>query len=388
MKKGKFNANVISALGLLAVFFLLAAAYGLKNGPGNAPDERAHTENIVHMARTGRMPAYHWPRAPHSYEAYQPPLYYWLGARVHKLLGGARPRVRFAALRLLSILLHLAALVFLWRMAVRLDGRKAALAPLGVMALHPMFIFIGASVSNDSAANLAGAALLYFAVRLEGRPAKKADGWILGAVTGLGLLSKITIGPAAAAAAFSLWRSGRPKQLVQAAATALFISGFHFRRVLMLTGDPSGMGVLQSQYDPNRYAFSEIGRWGGLFFQSFWGRFGLMTQPMPLWAYLLAGALTLAAAAGWIHSWKKLSIRPGRRLLLLAFGLAAAQAFVYGFFLAYQPQARFCFPALAAWAVLFCDGLSVWTRRMDGKWIWAAALIAASLLQWGAWRAV
>ncbi|MFA5139317.1 MAG: glycosyltransferase family 39 protein [Elusimicrobiota bacterium] len=325
--------------------------------PGNAPDERAHAEYALHLARTGSLPDPHaWPADPYAYEAHQPPLYYWAGSLALRALPVSSPLGQVRTLRAVSTLCHLAALVLTYLLCRRLGmSAAAALGPTALAALLPMFVFIGSTVTNDAAVNLAGTAILL-------ATAASASGLWIGLAMGLGMLSKSTLLPVAGACLLYLLVKERAwKKVCLALLTAALIAGWFYLRNLRAYGDPWGYSH-SSAYDPNRFGLSQLPSWLILYFQSFWGRFGQMTQPMPTAVYVLLLAWTGLALGGWTRDWRTLARKPGRPLLLLALGLALAQNFVYGFFMSYQPQGRFSFIAIAAWAVLFWDGLASWLR--------------------------
>lgn len=396
------SRRALLAAGLvLALYSALSCAYALKAAPGNAPDERPHAEYVMHLMRHGSLPRWNWPSEPESREATQPPLYYFVASLALRPFAGLPPMAQFRILRIASSLWHVAALALLFAMARRLGGgASGALGPLCCSAFLPMFLFIGASVTNDAAANFAGAALLWFSLRRE-EGVRAGEAWGLGALWGFALLCKATVLPPIAVSLAALWEgTGRRKGPFlrgagKAALAAALLGGWFYFRNVVVYGDPlgpsAGGGRGPSGYDPDRYAWEEIGKWGLLFFQSFWGRFGQMTQPMPDAAYWLLAGLSTAAAAGWARRWRGLIEAPGRKLLLLALGLALAQNFVYGFIMSYQPQARYSFAALSAWAVLFWDGLTAATAGWPARRRNFAALGLASLglfVHLAAWKSL
>jgi hypothetical protein len=255
-----------------------------------------------------------------------------------------------------------------------------------------MFLFIGAIVTNDAAANLAGAILLWRAASVS-RPVGLRAAALAGAAAGLALLCKSTVLPIvflSLAALADLRRERRAASMIPlaaAAGAALLVCGWFFWRNVRLYGDPFGISRIAA-YDRDRYAWSDIGRWLWLWFQSFWGRFGAMTQPMPRWAYGLALLASSAAVGGWLKDGRRLWALPGRPLLAAALLLTLAQNFWYGFFMSYQPQARYSFPAFAAWAILFRDGLFVWAaawpQAARRRAAWGAGL-AAAVMHAAAW---
>ena len=373
----------------LAAAAALLAAYAMRVPPGDAPDEPAHLEYAASLARTGRLPVWRWPLQPLSYESFQPPLYYAGAAAVLRASGGLSPRGRFLLARLFSALLAAAALAFILRLGRDLDAGDG---PLLAACAVPMFFFVGGTVNNDAAASLAGAALLWRAATAA-RGAPVRDGVLAGALVGAALLCKLTVLPEAAvllAVSCVERRRPRPAALAAAAAAALLLCGWFYARNMSLYGDPFGLSRIGA-YDRDRFAWSQLPRWLGLFFQSFWGRFGWMTKPMPGWAYWAAAAATAAAAAGWALDFPRLRRRPGRAVLAAAGLLALAQNVWYGFFASYQPQARYSFPAFAAWAVLSSDGWAALGSRLPPPArraaAWGAAAGAAAL-HLAAWRSV
>lgn len=371
---------------LLVCAAALLFAQALRIVPGNAPDEAAHVEYVLHLASKGTLPVWNWPAQPRSYESFQPPLYYAGAALVLRAAAPLPPKARFIALRLYSGLLHLGALFFVCALGRKLgggDGFEALCAGAAV----PMFFFIGATVTNDAAANLAGAVLLWRFVVVP-RRAGPRGAVLAGAAVGAALLCKTTLLPVAALSLVSLVdlrpgrRAGSAIRLATASTAALLVCGWFYWRNVQLYGDPFGVSRIAA-YDQDRFAWTELGRWLLLFFQSFWGRFGAMTQPMGWWAYALALLATAAAAWGWLRDSRRLWALPGRPLLAAALSLTLAQNIWYGFFMSYQPQARYSFTALAAWAVLFSDGLRAATTALppavSRRAAWAAALLAAAL---------
>lgn len=383
------------ALWAAAAGLLLSCAYALKIAPGNAPDEQAHAEYVLHLSRYGRLPVFRWPQEPYSYEAVQPPAYYLLCRAVLRPLKGVSLRRQILAMRLTSAALHFFAICLLGAMASRVaSAGLGGLGPILALMSVPMFFFIGAVINNDAAADLAGAALLYLATRKPGA-SRSREALVLGSAIGLALLCKITVMPVAAAGLASLWSGKgdrvRPslERIALALAAAAAISGWFFIRNIRLYHDPTGFAPMWAM-DRDRYAWSQLGWWFVLFFQSFWGRFGQMTQPMPAPAYWALALFCALAAGGWIRERRRLWGLRGRPVLAAALALTLAQNFVHGFFHSYQPQARYSFVALPAWAVLYSDGLSVWLPAKGGLrlWLLGGAGIVILAVHWAAWNSL
>ncbi|MEW5987524.1 MAG: hypothetical protein AB1791_12895 [Chloroflexota bacterium] len=194
------------------LYILLAVGYSLLMPTWEAPDETAHYLVAYYLAREGRFPT-----PAETYEAIQPPLYYWLAAGVLRLLDQMSPELvnpyrpplsppgqptryewtadnyRFLwspqVLRWLNIGVGGLALLFIYKGARRLletdyphptplPGKERELPPLSLrgrgvgvrvialatvtlVALTPQFLHNSAAGSNDPLANLAGAFLFY-----------------------------------------------------------------------------------------------------------------------------------------------------------------------------------------------------------------------------------
>jgi hypothetical protein len=363
----------------LAASFALSAAFAFRTAPGDAPDERAHAKYVLELRERGRLPEWNYPADPDSYEAHQPPLYYALAAAFTLPVRSAPALTQLRAMRLFSAILHVLAL---WAAWLLFSSLGAGPGPLAAMLAVPMFAFIGGTVTNDAAANAASALLLAAAFTGQAPPRRRA--LVVGLVSGAALLCKATVIPIVGIALLSIYRQKRDwRAAAVAASLTLAVAGGWYLRNALRFHDPIGYGGMSS-YDTHRFAWSESGRWALLFFESFWGRFGRMTRPMPWPAYALACVLTLGALAGWAKHGRKLASRPKRGWLALAAALAVGQNIVYGFFLSYQPQARFSFIALAPLALLAWDGLSVWFEgkpRRFRRGAAAAGLAAAAALQ-------
>jgi hypothetical protein len=235
---------------LLLVYVALAAWYSLTIPLGEAPDEVPHYTYVRYLARHGRLPT-----TTEEHEAFQPPLYYVLGAALtfwiedeadapfavrhnahYDVLDPRAPKnlllhtadeawpyrgwaLAWHLLRLLSIALGAVTIWAIYHLGRVLWPQQAAI-PLTMAALTaftPQFLFLSAVANNDNAATAFSALVLWqVAALLHDRPG--AAPWkrsaLLGVLLGLGLLSKASlvalvpvVGLAVAVAA---WRGGRP----------------------------------------------------------------------------------------------------------------------------------------------------------------------------------
>jgi 4-amino-4-deoxy-L-arabinose transferase-like glycosyltransferase len=286
---------------VLLAFVLLAAWYSVTIPLGEAPDEVPHFTYIRYLARHGRLPT-----TTEEHEAFQPPLYYALGAaltfwveddpgapfavRANAHFDVADPRapknlllhtsdeawpyrgwaLAWHLVRLLSVALGAVTVWAVYRLGRVLFPEQPAI-PLTMAALTaftPQFLFMSAVVNNDNAATAFSALVLWqvAAVLHESQPARiwKRSA-LLGLLLGLGLLSKANLialvpvvglalvvasargtAPSGGSADGALRRWGLPAagRLALAFGIAALASGWYFVRNWSLYGDPMGWSFL------------------------------------------------------------------------------------------------------------------------------------------------
>jgi len=149
-----------------------------------------------------------------------PPLFYAVQTIPYKLAGAAGGSVldRLAAMRIVSVLMAAVTvlLVYLFLSELLPSSPLACTAGALVAALQPLFAFISSGVNNDALLYLAATGVLWGIARVFKRGLTPANGAILGAFVGFGLLAKLTllafVPAAAAAVAILLWRGLRRHQ--------------------------------------------------------------------------------------------------------------------------------------------------------------------------------
>jgi 4-amino-4-deoxy-L-arabinose transferase-like glycosyltransferase len=379
---------------VLGYYALSAAAFAGLNAPGNAPDEPAHAAYAAYWHHTGELPVCDaspfWPR----YEAVQPPLYYALLRPVYAVVQHRPAGAQFRAMRAVSAALHLLALWLVFRIALRAfaGARGPALGATAVVALTPMFAFIGGSVTNDALANLAMAAVLLAGLRLEQAPADRRAVALYGLALGLGFSAKMSLVlPGLAVTGFLVWR-GRlsPRQAAAALGLALLVASHAFWRNWRDCGDPLSAARLQA-VEPVAAGWGDVGRWGPSSYESFWAVFGWMTVRVPAFFYRALWALGGLAAAGLFLGRRDDGLEPRAKAFL---GFALALVLAQGaFFCArtLQAQGRYLFIGLGAFAPLFFAGLAHWARRLSPRLrpaAWAALVLFALALQWASLSAL
>lgn len=258
-----------------------------------------------------------------------------------------------------------------WRQAV-------ALFAAAFVAFNPMFLFISASVNNDSLAVFLASLSLLLIVQLVTRGLGLWRVSLLGIVCGLGALCKVTnlglLPLALLAAAWVAWSGGKvgpillriklaARQVLVPAAlislTALIIAGWWYVRNYVLYADPLAFNVwvrIAGGRAAPMTIPSLLDEFQG-FRISFWGNFGGVNLIAADWVYLCLDLLTIGAAVG-------LAIGAIRRrlpmpLIIPSLWLAIVLGgLVRWTWLTYASQGRLIFPAISAVGVLLAFGLA------------------------------
>ncbi len=428
--------NRLILLTILVFYALLVALYAIYTPKWQAPDEPAHFNYIRAIGKTGALPvlqqgdydqkylekikAAKFPAsmsvAAIRYESYQPPLYYlaatpiYVAARV--LSGQSKDGLdaQVLALRLFGI--ALGALVLLVAFAIVRevfpDDALLALATVGAIATVPMFIAVSASVSNDMAAVLVLALILWLAVRrVKGAVADKRFVILGGILFGAALLTKTTayIPGAlllAGAEVARLRLTTSDKRLTTRFSTLLLlfilaalISAPMFIRNMLTYGitDPLGLARHNAVVLGQPTTAEMIARYGlnhilfdyfAVTFKSFWAQFGWMGVLVNDRIYVALMALAGAAAFGFaLYALRVLRRRDALTapqwwsIGLLAATLVAAIADYIGYnFEFFQLQGRYLFPALIPLALFGVIGLCELVAREYHRVVFALLYVA------------
>ena len=179
-----------------------------------------------------------------AYEAYQPPLYYWLMAPVVYALRGAGLLAQVMALRWIGVALTSLAIPLTFAIALALTRcDRAALGCCAVLAVMPELASNVARISNEPLAILLFTLLVWVGIRiLQQEPDVKGAG-LLGGILGLGLLTKAYFLAAVPAVLLLLvyrYRNARAAMLT-GAALPVAIAGWWYARNAATTGTLSGL---------------------------------------------------------------------------------------------------------------------------------------------------
>lgn len=402
--------TIAAAVALLSI--LLAVTNSLLNPPFEPPDELQHYQFVRDLIDERRLPVQGLDE-PIS-QAHQPPLYYVFGAllsfpfndtgipernahwtsyrpgSIHRdnknqFLPGEAFAFPYAGtalavriLRLWSILLMALTLLVVWRLGHELwpDDPWKRLLLLAVMALLPMFVYLGSSVNNDNLVILLGALTL----SLTARALKNGFAWsttiLIGLVWGLALLSKLTgllllVPWSLGLIWYSVKHRSWPTLVSRGAiiaGIALAMSGWWFIRNYRLYGEFLGLEpMLDIWGERSTTSFDQLPIAGILSYlwTNFWGRFGYGQVMLPRSVYWLFTGLAIAAGIGLV-----LLLRERRKKNRLAqvrgiwwvFGATCAMyLFALAYYISRSPtgaNSRYMFPVLPAIAALLAAGLA------------------------------
>jgi hypothetical protein len=412
---------------LVAAFVVLATTYSITTPIFEAGDEIWHYPFVQHLSTGNGLPV----QDPNvttlwAQEGGQPPLYYavsalatfWIDARdlrdrlwlnpeakigIPLVWGNKNLIVHTGAedfpwrntalavhlIRLLSILFSAGtvALTYFTAFEIKKDRTLAAIAT-ALVAFNPMFIFISASVNNDSLAVLLATLALWLLTRLVTRGATLRQFAVLGVVLGLGALAKVSdLGLLVVAALVfaylalkeaakargdrtlrgfeNLARSDGLRRVIAgsllSAALVVVIAGWWYLRNWQLYGDPLAFNV----WIPIARGRPTPATWTILvdefqsFRISFWGNFGGVNIIAPDWVYTTLDALSIVAGLGLVVGLVR-RVLP-RLLLLPTVWLALIMlTLIRWTFLTLASQGRLIFPAISAVGILMAYGLSQW----------------------------
>jgi len=186
-----------------------------------------------------------------TYEAFQPPLYYWTMAPVLRLMKGRSLAEQVMALRWLGAWIASLAIPLIFRIGREVFHDDAtALGCAAVAAVMPEFAIDLARVGNECVAVVLFTLLTWIALKVVRTGFSYSLAAVLGLVLGFGLLAKayfLTAVPAMALLfGYELWRArGRRRAVVFcariAASESVLIAGWWYARNLIATGTLTGL---------------------------------------------------------------------------------------------------------------------------------------------------
>lgn len=210
---------------------------------GLQPEERRERE-----ARLRDMPP-SWEREDavggiSAYEALQPPLYYWLMAPALYVLKGSGLLAQVMLLRWIGVVIASLVVPLTFEIALTVTQRESvALGCSAVVAVMPGFVTNVARVSNEPLAILLFTLLICLGLRILNRAPDAGSAVALGAVLGLGLLTKayfLAAVPAVLLLVLYKYQKAWVAALT-ACASAVVIAGWWYVRNVVTTRTLSGL---------------------------------------------------------------------------------------------------------------------------------------------------
>ncbi len=339
----------LSSLQWLLLFYLLFGALYLGATPiFEANDEIWHFGYIQHLRENGSLPVQVFDGADTLYQEHgsQPPLYYLLAALLtsplsiedadsYRLLN---PHVRSSqpesygnknliigdaghsplrgtglvvlALRLAGLALGAVTIALVYKIGELAAPQRPTVAFVAgaLTGLNPMFIFVSASVTNDTLAMTLNGALILLLLRI------LRDGFslrsslaiaLLFAMTSLTKLTALVLLPALLCLClYALRKTGDRRGALTFAYTLalawLLIAGWWYLRNMQLYGEPFGIVMMSNIAGPRGPNFSLVELFGEFqqFRMSYWGLFGVLNIQLASLFYVLLDLACFLSAVG------------------------------------------------------------------------------------------
>ncbi len=410
--RGAVAANLCFVV-ILVLYLILAASYSVIVPLGEAPDEVPHFTYIRYITQHGRLPA-----GAEEHEAFQPPLYYLIGAAATFWSDTSDFAIRangdfsftedippfnlllhttaesfpyhgwalaWHVIRLLSVAMGATTVWATYRIAREIfpDDKYIGVGAAAFNAFLPQFLFISGVINNDNLATALSALALLVTVKILKGARQYRYFVLLGTLIGLGVLAKTSLLNFFAIVflviGVVLWQErGDLKALVRRGAILtllvtvpfVLLSGWWFVRNQVLYGDPLGWGLVLAA-NALREAPLTLGDiqwlvWG--LYRSFWLRWIGIELELAFYAALaipcalaLVGLLTLL--------WRRERLSPQAPLLLSVLGLYVL--IVSGSLIPWTAtvqgtdQARLLWPALSAIVIFMFLG---WAQLVPHRW--------------------
>ncbi len=387
---------------ILIAYLVLASWYSVTIPLGEAPDEAPHYSLIRYVARERG-----YPTGEEEHEAFQPPLYYALGALVTFWIDSddfvikantdfsfADPKapqnlllhtsaesfpyrgwaLAWHLVRLLSVIMGAVTVGATYALAREIFPRDRSIA-LGSAALNafiPQFLFISGVANNDNLATMLSSLTLITMVRLIKGKGNPQSFPLLGLLLGLGLLTKMSLLASIPTALVVIILLARRLGLREGAKICggvfipfLLISGPWFLRNQALYGDPLGWAQVIRLNAPWLGPLSAV-EWLDFFsdlYRSFW--LSWIGIELDIWvhAVLALGVLVSLGGLGLLFLRRRELEPPAPVLLSL---LALQTVLVFAALLRWATvvdgadQARLLYPALSPMVLFLFLGWRRW----------------------------
>lgn len=399
---------------ILPAYIALALVYAWATPPLEASDELWHVGMVDHLADTGSLPVQN-PAVTTAWEqeGSQPPLYYLMAAALvapldrtdFDTLRQPNPHVKAGIpgdsdnknlvlhdpaqpftgttaaiylVRLFSIALGCVTVAAVYQTAREIGlTQPLAIFATGITAYNPMFLFISASVNNDTLVTALNSVIIWQTVVMLKRGFDTRRSLVIAVLVALATLSKLSalvLVPVIALAA--LWlavRNRQPRALVVLGASMagawLVIAGWWYLRNILLYGELFGthrmVAVAGPRFEPFTLA-TALSEFEG-FRIAYWGLFGAVNVLTVDLFYRVMDIVTVIALAGIVIA---ALTRPPLRQPISVLGsivVIGFAAFLSWTAQTYASQGRLLFPFVAALSPLLGIGLAGWGRLVGQR---------------------
>lgn len=332
------------------LYFIFGAFYLAATPVFEANDEIWHFGFVQHVREHGSLPVQQFDGVDTLYQQHgsQPPLYYVLMALVtspvniddadqYRLLNPhvntLKPEsfgnknlivhdetlsmVRGAGLavltiRLLGLAMGAVTIVLVYKVGELIAPQRptAAFVAAALTGLNPMFIFVSASVTNDSLAMLLNGALILLLLRTLRDGFRLRYSILIALLFALSCLTKLTVFavlPVFVGAAYFAQRKTNDRRgaLIFFGLIVLLwmlIAGWWFLRNVQLYDEPFGIITMANIAGPRDITFSLVDLFADFqhFRMSFWGLFGALNIQVTSIFYVLLDVMTFLSVIGFI----------------------------------------------------------------------------------------
>ncbi len=415
MKGAKHHAGLFAIAG---AFLLLGTIYSVVDPVFESSDEFWHYPYVKHIADGKGLPVQGRP-TPYAYrqEGSQPPLYYalaalttfWIDTGPPEEVWDLNPHAQIGRpaatdnknvvihgpdegfpyhgvylavhiIRLLGVMMGAGTVALTYALARETvpKNKAIALGAAALVAFNPMFLFISASVNNDTLATLLSTLALLMLVRTLKQEPKAPALMLSGAVLAAGAITKLNtliLYPLTLVAlAFLACRRRSFAFLLRSGlwivVPAIVLAGWWYARNWLLYGEPTGLSSMLDIVEARNHSFFRLLPELQGIVLSYWGVFGgfnvLLNDPI----YNILNSLAALACLGLL-----LLVLPWRRQHLHTPSLAALLGCLLlnlmGLFLwtrtTMGSQGRLLFPSISAISTLLFLGLSQWFPERIAK---------------------
>lgn len=400
---------------ILLLYFVFGALYLGATPVFEANDEIWHFGFVQHVRQRGSLPVQQFDGRDTLYQQHgsQPPLYYFLMALVtspvdiddadqYRLLNPhvnkLQPEsfgnknlivhdktlsmIRGAGLavliiRTLGLVMGAATIALVFKVGELIAPQRPTVAfvAAALTGMNPMFIFVSASVTNDSLAMLLNSALILLLLRT------LRDGFrlryslaiaLLFAVSCLTKLTVFAVLPVFLGAAFFAQRKTNDRRgaLIFFSLVILLwllIAGWWFVRSVQTYGEPFGIITMANMAGPRDITFNLVDIFADFqqFRMSFWGLFGALNIQVTGIFYVLLDIMTVFSVIGFVF---------------LILQLLAISDFAYARYELAHLLTLSCALAFAVLGILFWSTL---TRAVEGRMLFPLVAVVIPLLAVG-----